>query len=130
MAIQIAISLKNARLDAVETEVGPSPYVQIRTGAPPEFVSSPDTGTVLATINCPADWMADAVGGSKSKLGTWSGVGLADGVAGHFRLYNSGGSAQIQGTVTGSGGGGDAIIQNVNIAVDQPVAIIGFTLSE
>jgi hypothetical protein len=35
----------------------------------------------------------------------------------------------MQGTVSGSGGGGDMELSNVNIATGQPVTITGFTLN-
>ena len=35
MAIQFSVSVRNARLDAIETTVGASPKLQIRTGAAP-----------------------------------------------------------------------------------------------
>ena len=74
--------------------------------------------------------MAVASGGSKAKSGTWSGVGVAAGSAGHWRLKNSAGSTtHAQGTCTATGGGGDMTLDNVSIAVDQAVSVNTFTLS-
>ena len=122
MALKLSVAVRNAGIDAIETEIGPSAVLRLRTGAPPASIDDPDSGTVLVTITLPADWMAAAFAGSKTKLGLWQGNGSAAGNAGHFRIYASNGTTQhIQGTVTGTGGGGNMIVDNVNIAVGQPV---------
>jgi hypothetical protein len=36
----------------------------------------------------------------------------------------------MQGTVTGTGGGGDMTISNVSIAVDQPITVTAFTITD
>jgi hypothetical protein len=75
MAIQLAVSTRNARLDAIETDLGTSPILEIRTGAQPADCATADSGTVLASMTLPSDWALAASGGSKSKSGTWSDVG-------------------------------------------------------
>lgn len=132
MAIKLSAAVKNARLDAIETAIGASAVLKLRTGAPPTNITDADSGTVLATINLPADWMAAAASGNKAKLGTWQDTsGDADGEAAHFRLYaNDGVTPHMQGTVTVSGGGGDLTLDNVNIATGQSVTITGFTWTE
>ena len=67
MAVQLSIAARNARLDAIETTIGASAVLKIRTGAQPATCATADSGTVLATINLPADWMAAASAGSKAK---------------------------------------------------------------
>lgn len=102
MAIQYSVTVNNARLDAIETAIGVSPILKIRTGAPPATPATADSGTVLATVNLPSDWMAAAASASKAKSGTWSDNSAdAAGTTGHFRVYDSGGSTcHLQGTVT------------------------------
>jgi len=132
MAYQFSTAVRNARLEAIESTIGASAVLKIRTGAPPADANAADTGTVLATLNLPADWMADAAGGIKSKSGTWQDLSAdAGGVAGHFRIYASDGTTcGVQGTVTATGGGGDMTLDNTNIAVGQQVTITGLTLTE
>lgn len=131
MSLQLAVATRNALLDAIETEIGTSAILKIRTGAPPADCGTSDSGTVLATLNLPSDWMAAASGGSKAKSGTWQdGSADAAGTAGHFRIYDSGGSTcKMQGTVTATGGGGDLTLDNAVLAVGQVVTITGFTLT-
>ena len=103
--------------------------MRIRSGAPPADCAAADTGAILATVNLPADWMAAAAGGTKSMLGTWEDL-LADagGIAGHYRIYNNGDTeCHEQGTVTGTGGGGDLEVSNTNFAQNQPFSITNYT---
>jgi hypothetical protein len=96
MAIQLATSTRNARLDAIETDAGVSAIMKIRTGAQPADCGTADSGTVLATLNLPSDWMAAAAAGAKAKSGTWQDAAAdAAGVAGHFRVYKTDGTACI-----------------------------------
>lgn len=131
MALQYSVAVRNAQLDAVETAIGASAVLKIRTGAPPASVAAADTGTVLATLTLPADWMAAAASGSKAKSGTWEDTSAdAAGTAGHFRLYASDGTtAHAQGTVTATGGGGDMTVDNTSFAAGQAFTVTGFTLN-
>lgn len=131
MSLQFATSTRNALLDAIETDIGTSAVLKIRTGAPPADCGTADAGTVLATLNLPSDWMAAAASGSKAKSGTWQDASAdAAGTAGHFRIYDSGGSTcKMQGTVTATGGGGDLTLDNAVLASGQNVTITGFTLT-
>lgn len=130
MTLQYSGSVRDAQLDAVETVVGTSPKLQLRTGAPPADCAAADSGTLLCEITLPSDWMAAASGGSKAKSGTWTGTGAAGGNAGHFRVKNSAGSTtHAQGTVTATGGGGDMTMDNINIALSQAVTVNTFTLA-
>jgi len=132
MALQFSVSVRNARLDAIETAVGASAILKIRTGSAPASTSEADSGDVLATLSLPADWMANAASGSKAKSGTWEDVSAdASGTAGHFRIYASDGTTcHLQGTISMAGGGGDMILDNTNIASGQAVSITSFTLTD
>lgn len=131
MAFQFSTASRNGALDAIETAIGTSAVLKIRTGVAPANVGTADSGTVLATLNLPADWLAAAAAGAKSKSGTWQDAGAdAAGVAGHFRVYASDGTtAHIQGTITATGGGGDMTLDNTNIAAGQVITITGFTIN-
>lgn len=131
MPIKMSVAVRNARLNAIETAIGTSAVLKIRTGSPPTNISDADSGTVLVTINLPSDWMDNASNGSKPKLGTWSASASATGTAGHFRLYASDGATQhMQGTVTITGGGGDMEVDNTSIASGQTVTVTTFTLTD
>lgn len=131
MALQYSAAVRNAQLDAVESTIGTSAVLKIRTGTAPANVATADSGTVLSTITLPSDWMAAASGGSKAKSGTWQDASAdASGTAAHFRLYASDGTTcHAQGTVTATGGGGDMTVDNVVFAAAQVFTITSFTLT-
>ena len=133
MAIQLSVAARNGLLDAIETEWGASPILKIRTGAVPATCATADSGTVLATLNLPADSMAAASGGTKAKSGTWEDLSAdAAGICGHFRIYKTDGTTCVlQGTTTDTGQGGDMTLNTLdeNIGAGQAITVTGFTLT-
>ena len=131
MTLQLSTGVRNALLDAIETAIGASAILKIRTGASPASPAAADSGTVLATVALPADWMAAAAGGSKAKAGTWADDAAdAAGTAAHFRIYAADGTTcHLQGTVTATAGGGDMTVANTNFAAGQKFSIDSFTLT-
>lgn len=132
MAIQFSTTVRNARLDTIESTISTSAVLKIRSGTAPADCGTADSGTVLATLPLPSDWMAAASSGSKAKSGTWEDTSAdATGTAGHFRVYATDGTTcHIQGTVTATGGGGDMTLDNTSIASGQAVSITTFTLTD
>lgn len=132
MAIQLSTAVRNARLDTIESTIGVSAVLKIRTGAQPANCAAADAGTVLATITCPSDWAAAAASGSKAKSGTWQDTSAdATGTAAHWRLYASDGTTcHAQGSITITGGGGDMELDNTSIAAGQSITISTFTLTD
>ena len=132
MAIQLSAAVRNARLDAIETAIGVSAVMKIRTGAPPANVAAAATGTVLATLNLPSDWMAAASGGVKALSGSWADASAdATGTAAHFEICASDGTTRhMQGTVTATGGGGDMTVDNTSFAAAQAFSVTSFSLTD
>lgn len=130
MAAQFSDRIRNAWLDSNETVTGTSPKLQIRTGAQPANCAAAATGTLLAEVTCPADWMAAASAGTKVLAGSWTVAAVAAGTAGYYRLYDSAGTnCDEQGSITATGGGGDMTLDNTNIAAAQVVTITAKTLT-
>ncbi len=130
MAVQLSVAVRNARLDAIETTIGSTAVLKIRSGSVPADCATADAGTVLATLTLPADWMAAASGGSKAKSGTWQDTSAdATGTAAHFRIYDSGGTVcGLQGTV--GVGSGDLQVDSTSFTSGQSFSITGFTLTD
>lgn len=132
MAIQWATTVRNAMVDAIEATIltgGTPATMKIRTGTKPANAGSSDTGTVLSTINLPADFLTAASSGTKSISGTWSDASAdATGTAGHFRIYNSAGVCMGQGSIGTSGSGADMIVADTAITAGQVVDITAFTI--
>lgn len=55
MALQLSVAVRNARADVVESTIGASAILRIRTGPAPADCAAADAGTVLATLTLPAD---------------------------------------------------------------------------
>jgi len=130
MALQFSMTVRNARLDVIEATIAASPTMTIRTGVKPADCAAANSGTVLATIAMPSDWMAVAANASKGMLGSWQdNAADAAGAAGHFRIHQ-GATCHVQGSVTATGGGGDMTVDNVNFSVGQQFAVTAFTINE
>jgi hypothetical protein len=131
MALQFSVSARNNQLDSLETTVGTSAILRMRSGTVPANCAAADSGTVLATVNLPSDWMSAASGGSKTLLGTWQDTAAdATGTVGHFRIYDSAGTTcHMQGTVTATGGGGDVTVDNTSFSTGQQFTVNSFTIT-
>jgi len=134
MAIQLRSTIQDARLDAIESTGGTSCALRVYTGAQPADCTAANSGTLLATINLPSDWMAGASGGDKVKAGAWSvaASGGSGSTPGHFRIYNS--QATMDGTtciLQGSAGIGSGDLSfDGTITSGQTVTVNTFTLSD
>ena len=128
MTIQLSEAVRNARLNAIESTIGISAVLKIRSGPAPVTVATADSGTVLATLTLPSDWMDAAAAGQKVKLGTWEDTSAdATGTAEHFRLYASDGTTcHMQGTVGVTLA--DMIVLSTAFVVTQPFTVTAFTL--
>ena len=130
MTLQFSVAVRNARLDAIESTISTSAVLKIRTGSAPANVATADSGTVLATLSLPSDWMAAASSGSKAKTGTWQDASAdATGTAAHFRIYASDGTtAHIQGTAGTSGT--DMILDSASFSAGQAFTISAFSITD
>ncbi len=129
MSLQYEVGVRNAKLDAIETEIGTLPVLKIRGGPKPANCAAADAGTVLATITLPGDWMAPASGGAKSKSGTWQDLTAdANGTAGHFRIYDSSAVCRLQGSF--GTGGTDMIGSSTSFTAGQTVTVNSFTIRD
>jgi hypothetical protein len=131
MAIQLSVTLRNNRLDQVESTLGTSAKLYIRSGAQPADCATADAGSLLATLSLPSDWMNAAASGQKTLLGSWTVAASGTGTAAHFRLKDSAGTTcHLQGSISASGGGGDMELDNTSINSGQTVTVTAFTLTD
>ena len=128
MTLQYSVAVNNAKLDQIESTIGTAPLLRIYTGSIPANPVTAASGTLLATLTLPSDWMAAAASASKAKAGTWSGTASASGVGGYCRIYDSSGTTcHIQGTA--GIGSGDFQFDNTNISTGQSITCNTFTIS-
>lgn len=131
MALQFSAGVRNAWNDQFETTTGTAPILTIRSGAAPANCATANSGTVLATLTLPSDWMSASSGGVKGKSGTWQDTSADNaGTAAHFRIHDSAGTTcHCQGTVTATGGGGDMTVDNAVFAAAQSFTITQFDIT-
>lgn len=131
MAFQLSVDARNASLQGIEDEVGTNPIMTISSGTIPADCATANTGTVLATMVLPSDWLSTPALGSITLSGTWQDLSAdASGTASYFRLHNNAGTVcHMQGTITATGSGGDMQLDNTNIALGQQINITAFTIT-
>lgn len=130
MATRISTAAAKAACDAVVDLLdggAGAAYVEIRTGAQPATVATAASGTLLGTLTCSDPAFGNATTASPS-VATASAITSdtsadASGTAGWFRAYDSAGTAIIDGSITGTGGGGDMELDNTSIVAGGVIAI-------
>lgn len=128
--MKISTELRNQMVAQYEILLGSTPVLEIRSGTAPSTCEAQDTGTLLASVVLPPDWLTSPTSGTVSLQGTWNGTGLLSGTAGYYRLKTSGGVCHEQGSVYQSGGSGDLELDNTNIAPNQIVQVITWTRTQ
>lgn len=135
MGLQYSTAVRNAKLDAVETQVGTAAILRVYNGSEPANCAAALAGnTLLAEGTLPSDWMAAASAASKAKSGTWTLTGQSGASTGtvgtFFRLFASDGTTVCaQGSFSVTGGGGDMTADNASIANGQSITVSTFTIT-
>lgn len=128
--LQYSVAVRTAEVGSIEGTVGTSAKLQIRTGTQPANCAAAASGTLIAELSLPSDWMAAAASGAVAKTGTWSGTASNAGTAAHFRIYDSAGTTcHMQGTAGESGDTPDLVLDNKVITSGQTITISTFTIT-
>ena len=78
MAISYGVAVRNASLDAFETQISTSPKLRLYSGAIPANAGATiGAAVLLVEMSLPIDWMAAASAGSKALAGSWTGTAVA-----------------------------------------------------
>jgi hypothetical protein len=126
MAFQEGVLLRNAKLNAINTELGATATLKIFSGAEAANCAGADPSGLLATIILPSSPLGTASAGAVALNGTWSVAasgGAAGTVAASWRIYDSSAVCQIQGNTT------DMTFNDTTIATGQIVTVTGFTIT-
>ncbi len=135
MALLLSTAAANALLDTGIQTLFDSGVLEIRDGARPVDADTLPSGTVLVSIDLPADAFSAAVAGTISKLGTWQDASAnATGTALWFRMRQSGDlgttnttDERIDGDVNTAGS--DLNLSTISINITDQVTITQFDLS-
>ena len=125
--MQYSVTVNNAKLDSIESTIGTAPSLLIFSGSAPANCAAADTGTLLATLVLPSDWMNAASSASKTLLGSWSAAASGGSAATptHFRIKQST-TCHMQGT---AGIGTGELQVNGTITSGQTVTVTAFTIN-
>lgn len=104
--------------------------IQIYTGSPPSTVDAALGAQVLLVTFSLAATAGVIVDGVFTANSVADAVSVAAGTAAWYRQRDSGGTVMHDGIVTASGGGGEAIIDNVTIASGQTISFLGMIHTE
>lgn len=116
--MQLSTDVRSGILDPIETVIGASPVLKLRTGAAPANCAAADSGTELLSMTLPSDWLNVGSGATKTKKGVWQGTATVLGTFGHYRIYESTGtSCKIQGPSS------ELVLADTTLEVGQPVRI-------
>lgn len=116
-------SLRDAKNDAHDLEIGSSALFNIRTGAP---AASAGNGTLLAQLtgNATAFFGASSSGVLTSNAITADSSADAGGTAAHYEITTSG-AAFVESGICDVGGTDGVTIDNATIAITQTVQVSG-----
>lgn len=129
MATQYSVAARTAQMSQLNTTIGINAQIMIYSGAAPANVGTAASGVLLVQFA----GNATAFGAAASAVLTASAVAsvtaAAAGVAGYYRINTSAGTAVTQGTITATGGGGDMLLTNTNIASGQTCNFTSLTIT-
>ena len=131
MTIQFAQSTAHAMLDAIETDLGASPVLTLRSGTQPATCAGGDTGTLISTIAMAADAFLSAAAWAKAITAALSDASADNAgslAGGHWRIKTSGAVTKLQGSITATGGGGDMTVDNTSVTAGQQIDVTSFSI--
>lgn len=129
MATQYSVAARNANMAQLNTSIGINAQIIIYSGAVPANVGTAATGTLLVQFAGNATQFGTVAGPVLTASAVAGVNATAAGVAGYYRINTSAAAAVTQGTITGTGGGGDMILTNTSIAAAQACTFTSLTIT-
>lgn len=128
MTIELSIAARNRLIDVQAAAFGDG-TLSLYTGPAPASVEDEPTGTLIVAIRLPLSAWGDAAAGTAQLAGQWYMTSQVTGAAAWFRLADSTGTRWLDGTISGPGGGGDLILDDVTVTGGDLVQILSFPLA-
>ena len=129
MSLQFDVTAQNAVLSALVAAIGASPHIQFYNGALPANCATNPQGVKVVDFALAAVWASGPAGGQLTLSNIpLQAIAAASGTVNYFRIVDSIGMCHMQGTVTGTGGGGDFELDNPNVTQGQTVTIGSWTI--
>lgn len=128
MALGFVTSLRTARAQAIVTAIGTSGKIRFYSG------TRPATGGAETTVlaECPLSATAGTVSNGVLTFNAITNDSAIDstGTVSWFRVMTSANAAQVDGSVTATGGGGDITTPSTSWTAGEPLAVSSFVITE
>jgi hypothetical protein len=129
MSYQFSASLRDARLNAISRTIGAAPTLKFYSAPEPLTCDHSDVAdALLATMQLPHKWLADAKAGIVSKLGDWETTADDVGRIMSFRICDAHGKCHLQGSVSVAGAGGDMTVNDTIVVPKQKIVVEQFAI--
>jgi hypothetical protein len=128
IATALRTTMANSMIAAMANGTTSNPKIQIYDGAMPSSMGQSITATLLAGLEATPNVATESGGVITFDAITQDSSADASGTAGWARLIDRDGAEVIYLSVSLSGGGGDLIMNTLDIAVGGPVAITSGTI--
>ena len=131
MTLQYSTAARNARGDALTTQIGSNGLLRWYSGTLPANPAAGIGGaTLLAELPASATFAPACSNGVLTANAFTGANAVGSGTATFFRVYKSDGvTCVIQGTITQTGGGGDMTLDNTNIVSGQACTENSFVIT-
>lgn len=132
MATQYSATHRTNAMTQLNTDIGINAVIKVFSGAVPANCATADTGTLGVTFAGNATQFGTVASGVLTASAVASAAASAAITAGYYRIYPATATttnAVTQGTVTATGGGGDMILTNTNIASGQTCNFTSLTVT-
>lgn len=134
MTISLTNAANNARQDGLVAHIGNGAKLRIYSGTAPANIDAALSGnTLLGELTCGTPFAPAAAGNGVITANAITQDSAADnsGTASFYRIYKADGTTPVlQGSVTGTGGGGDLELNTTNIVAGGPIAVSSWTLTD
>lgn len=125
-------TLLAAIVSAYESAISTSPKLRIYTGSIPASVGSAPTGTLLAELSLPSDYLGNPTTTNTSATVVnsteWTGSAIASGTAGYYRVYDTSNVCYEQGSISSlSANTGDVLFDNPDFITSQIISFQTFS---
>lgn len=128
MALGFVTALRSSRSNAIVTAIGTSGKIRFYSG------TRPATGGAETTLlaECALSATAGTVSNGVLTFNAITNDAAIDatGVVSWFRVMTSANAAQVDGTVTATGGGGDITTPSTSWTANEPLAVSSFVITE
>ena len=126
--MHISVAAQNAAASAVGALANGGTLL-IYTGAMPATPATAASGTLLGTLTLSATAFGAPSAGTITAAAITGATAVASGTAGYFRVLSSGSVAEIDGTISASGGGGELILSTTSIVSGATIDVSSWTIT-